>query len=310
MTGPLPTPEAQERTDAPSQFTRRILIIANPTASHFREETLSEIVTRLETVGSSVELRLTKHVGEIAETCAHPDLDVDIVAVAGGDGSINEAAQALQERAFKPALAIIPFGTANVLASELDIPRDPQALANLLATGKPRALHHGLANGRPFYIMASTGFDAEVVHLLPLRLKRKLGKIAYIHTAFRLAWTRRRCIFRVKADTTTTECRMVIAANGKHYGGRYGLFTEGSVLEDGLTLVLLAKDNPLALIRYGLRLWMGTLHKAKDVQIIKTKQAYIESYRPAAVQIDGEPYGGTPLEISIGRTTVPVITAM
>ncbi|MDX5593026.1 diacylglycerol/lipid kinase family protein [Pseudovibrio sp. SPO723] len=307
MTGPLPTPDVQGRTQTPPEFTRRILILANPTASHFKTQTLSEIVTRLEAIGSKVELRLTRHVGEIAETCAHPELDVDIVAVAGGDGSINEAAQALQERAFKPALAIIPFGTANVLASELNIPSNPKDLAHLLATGKTRKLHHGLANGRPFYIMASTGFDAEVVHLLPLRLKRKLGKLAYINTALRLAWTRRRCIFRVKTEGEMIECRMVIAANGKHYGGRYGLFQEGSVLEDGLTLVLLAKDNPVALMRYGIRLWMGTLHRAKDVQILQTKQAYIESYKPAAVQIDGEPYGGTPLEITVGRTTLPIL---
>ncbi|MTI18660.1 YegS/Rv2252/BmrU family lipid kinase [Rhodobacteraceae bacterium RKSG542] len=285
----------------------KVFVLANPTASHFRPDDIKRFVKELERNDVEVEVKLTRRVGEIADTCASSELTADVVVIAGGDGSVNEAAQALQERSLKPALAILPFGTANVLAAEIGLPKEPEKLAELILKKSVRKLTHSLANGRPFYTCASAGFDAEVVHVLPYRLKRQLGKFAFFIKAIHLGLTRRSSQFRVRVNNSSHDCAMVLAIKGKYYAGKNLITPEGSVFERGYHLVLIKKDNLGFLCSLLLRLWLRRFHSAPDVEIIKAEQAYIESYRSAAVQIDGEPFGGTPLVLESTSSTLPVI---
>lgn len=146
----------------------KVLIVANPTSGGYSAEFLDDVRNRLEDLGCKTEIRLTRRAGEIGDICADPSLPVQTLVVAGGDGSVNEALTGFQNHPAPPQLGIIPFGTANVLALELGLPRNAKAIAELIRRGKTRQLHYGLANGRPFVLMASAGFDAEVVHAVPL----------------------------------------------------------------------------------------------------------------------------------------------
>ena len=93
-----------------------------------------------------------------ARSAADPALNVSTLVIAGGDGSINEALTGFQDHPDPPQLAVIPFGTANVLALELGLPRTPRAIAEMIFQERTKPLHYGIANGRPFVLMASTGF--------------------------------------------------------------------------------------------------------------------------------------------------------
>ncbi len=106
--------------------------------------------------------------------------DFDVVVAAGGDGTINEVANGLiKATGAVPPLAIIPLGTANVLAEEIGLRGQPAAIAKAIACGDRITVHLGLANGRHFIMMAGVGFDAHVVANVDLALKRRTGKIAY-----------------------------------------------------------------------------------------------------------------------------------
>ena len=109
-----------------------------------------------------------------------------MVVVAGGDGTINETADGLVHRDLLnikttrfPSLAIIPIGTANVLAAETGLGRKPRNAARVIAYGDIQPAWVGLANGRVFCQMAGVGFDAHVVDNVDAGLKKRLGKAAY-----------------------------------------------------------------------------------------------------------------------------------
>ena len=85
------------------------------------------------------------------------------VVAAGGDGTISLLANELPENT---PLAILPLGTENLLAKYLGISAEPVALANMIVAGDCRQLDVGRANGKLFLVMASCGFDADVVHRL------------------------------------------------------------------------------------------------------------------------------------------------
>jgi diacylglycerol kinase family enzyme len=108
---------------------------------------------------------------------------VPLVVAAGGDGTVAEVASGLAGSA--ALLGILPFGTANVLAWELGLPPAPERAARVLFAGRAAELRPGLArfgdgSSRLFVQMLGAGFDAAVVANLDLRLKRRVGKAAYV----------------------------------------------------------------------------------------------------------------------------------
>lgn len=288
----LPSPAASFRT-APCD----VLIMANPTAGGYRPKLLAKVREKLQAGGCKVTLHLTTHAGEIGEICADPKLAVGLLVIAGGDGSINEALAGFQSNPAPPDLAVIPFGTANVLACELGLPRRSGAIAGAILRRRTKPLHAGLANGHPFVLMASSGFDAEVVHGIPLSLKRRLGKLAYVITAIRIGLTRETSDLTAEIDGETLHGKLAVTTNGRFYGGPFVISPDASVTKAGLQLLLLEKDDPLSSFRFGLALLMGRVHKAKGVTVRNFKRARILANRPVPVQIDGDPFGTTPVEI-------------
>ncbi|WP_428687993.1 diacylglycerol/lipid kinase family protein [Roseibium sp.] len=282
------------------------LILANPTSGGYRPDVLDGVRTRLEDKGWQVEIRLTRHAGEIGEVCSDPKLPVKTVVIAGGDGSINEALTGFQNHPAPPQLAVIPFGTANVLALELGLPRKAAAIADMISNQKIEQLHYGLANGRPFVLMASAGFDAEVVHAVPLALKRRLGKLAYVITAFRTGLTRKGPTLKVCLDGVTATGKLAVASNARHYGGPFTI-CPGGVTDAGLHMLVLEKDDPLSSLRFGLALMSGRIHKARGAFVKPFRTATIEAESPVAAQVDGDPFGATPLDIRQSDKTVPVL---
>lgn len=296
---------ASPRTITPD-LAGKVLIMANPTSGGYRAEFLDEVRNRLEDLGCRTEIRLTRHAGEIGEICSDPSLQVKTLVVAGGDGSINEALTGFQDHPQPPELAVIPFGTANVLALELSLPRTPKAIADMVYQGKSKPLHFGLANGRPFVLMASTGFDAEVVHAVPLTLKRRLGKLAYVITALKAGLTRKSTSLTIEMDGVQLKGKFAVASNARHYGGPF-VICPGGATDPGLHMLVLERDDPWSSFCYGIALLLGRIHKARGASVTPFKTALISANGPVAAQVDGDPFGATPLEIRQTDKTVPVL---
>ena len=104
----------------------------------------------------------------------------ELVFVWGGDGMVQRCADVLAGS--DAALAIVPAGTANLLASNLEIPQDIEKAVDIGLHGGRRALDAGRMKGERFLVMAGAGFDAMMIREADNGLKDRLGRVAYVWT--------------------------------------------------------------------------------------------------------------------------------
>ena len=104
----------------------------------------------------------------------------DLLFIWGGDGMVQRCIDALADE--KPALAIIPAGTANLLAKNLGIPADIAEAVRIGLHGDRRTLDTGRVNGERFAVMAGVGIDALMIRDADSGLKDRVGRLGYIIT--------------------------------------------------------------------------------------------------------------------------------
>lgn len=281
------------------------VIVVNPDAGGERRRLAARVGAHLAARGCRVVIEDAArrgHIRRLAETTR-----ADALLVAGGDGSINEAARGLLARSEpRPALGVIPQGTANVLTRELGLPRDSAALAEIFARGETKPLHVGLANGRPFVLMASAGIDAAVVESVDPRLKRKIGRLAYAVAAARILMRGEFPDIEAETDAGRLRAKCVIVAKSKFYGGSCVIDASADATRPGLGLVALTEVSPratLALLRY---FASGRLDEAGCVRKLAVRRVTLRGARGAA-QIDGDYLGPTPVEICEAEETLDIL---
>lgn len=288
---------------------RRVLVIYNPAAGRNRRRKLAEVVELLKQRGCVVAERQTTQRGDAEQFAREASAaEFDVVVAAGGDGTVNEVVNGLVARPDRPRLAVIPLGTANVLALEIGLdPKDAEAIADTIAGGPARTVHLGLANGRHFVLMAGAGLDAHVVEGVNVALKRRTGKLAYVVESLRQAFGYDFPALQIRANGQTYEGRMAVACKGRFYGGPF-IAAPGARLEDPtLEVCILPKSGVGGVVRYGLALPMNKLADLPEVQVVSAESITILGPRGAPLQGDGDIVARLPAEISIARETVELI---
>lgn len=308
---------APGREDGPDRHPRprRVGVIANPAAGQRQGRRLSRALTALHRAGCRVEVQETLRPGDatrFARALAESG-KVDVVVAAGGDGTINEVANAL---AGSPvALGVLPLGTANVLAREVGLPLDPVGAARVIAEGRRRAICLGeltlsaetpMQGPRRFVLMASAGFDAQVVAGVEGAVKRRWGALAYVREAWRRA---RRAA--AGADTcyvvvTTPQGRYVVdraatvvVCNGRRYGGPFVAAPKAALDQPEFQVLLLARSGLWNTLRYGLALILGRLHRLSDVTVLAATRVSIAQDGAYPLQADGDILAHMPVELSV-----------
>ena len=115
-----------------------------------------------------------EHVGDLI------DEGVDLLFVWGGDGTVQRVIDAVAGRPVN--LAILPAGTANLLATNLGLPRDLGECVRIGLHGGRRTLDVGKVNGERFAVMTGVGLDAMMIRDADAGLKDKVGRLAYVWT--------------------------------------------------------------------------------------------------------------------------------
>jgi YegS/Rv2252/BmrU family lipid kinase len=278
------------------------LVIHNPAAGR-RRNLLARTLRRLRGLGCRVEVRQTAARGDAA-AIARAASGCDAVVAAGGDGTIGEVINGLI--AANPAipLAVLPLGTANVLAAEMNLPADPSALAQVIARGEARPVSLGRVRDQAgrvthFAMMAGAGFDAHVVAGIDLRLKRLFGKGAYVAESLRQLAIFRFPRYRVTIDGVATEAASVIVANGRHYAGRYVCAPEARLDQPVLQVCLFDTGGAMAVLRYVLALQSGGLARRADVRIVAGRRVVISAPEGEPLQADGDIVARLPVEIDV-----------
>jgi len=271
----------------------RVQLIANPVAGRDAVAVIEQARQYLEAQGVEVCLALTCGRGDAERFAAQgADGGFDRLVVAGGDGTVNEVVNGMTEGS--PPLAVLPVGTTNVLALEAGLPwRIDQACA-VAVHGTPLSIHLGLADDRRFVLMAGVGFDAAVVRDVDLRLKRRLGKGAYLLSAWR-HWRRLQTTPVRIVDDAGQDYRAygAIVSNARCYGGRFTLTPEASLTADCLDVCLIVRPGRQALLMAGVALLTGrALPPPWGVHL--RGRRFTASGDRVPVQIDGDVAGELP----------------
>ena len=289
---------------------RQILVIHNPTAGWRSAGFCESVIARLGTLGVMFDLRQTTAPGDAGRIISETDLSkYAVVAVAGGDGTINEAANALAglpEPLSAPPLGIIPTGTANVLAREIGLARSVEQVADCLMTGEGRTVQAGRINGRVFLAMASVGFDAWVVDTVNRRVKRVLSKGAYVlQTLIGLAVWRPQML-DVEIDGEQIEATTVVVMNGRHYGGSFVMAPEASLFEPVFHVYALRRHSVVSIARCGIDLALGRIAGNRNVYT-STARTLTISNGDGPIQADGDMAGRLPARFEAGAAELNLL---
>lgn len=280
------------------RLTMQVEIIANPVAGGRATRMAERVMAALRERGAAVRLRRTRDAGHARAIAAEAAAQgVDRLVVAGGDGTINEAINGLAGA--RTPLAIVPGGTANVLAHELGWPDDPEAIADLVVHGEARRIDLGTIGDRRFVLMASVGLDAEVVARIDPRLKRRLGRLAYVATTLERLWRRYPTRIEVEHDGGTARVAGAIAAKACHYGGPFIATKRAGLMRPLFVLVLAHDVSPRAHLRYAAALARGALEQAEGISIHETTRVVFRAPADLPVQADGDLVGATPATIEL-----------
>ncbi len=235
--------------------------------------------------------------GWCAELIRHEGDALICIVAAGGDGTVAD----VFNRFPGAPVAILPAGTENLLARFLKIPQSGRAVGQIIVEGARRKLDLCQLGARRFALMASAGFDAEVVRRLHGARTGRIRRSSY----FQPIWQTLRMYdypeLRLWVDDQPAPLvgRLAIAVNLPAYA--LGLPVAAAARgDDGFVdLRLFQRGSAFQILRYFLNLLTAGHERLGDVCSLQARRIRIESDRPVPLQVDGDPAGWTPAEISV-----------
>ena len=284
---------------------RRAAVIYNPYAGRLarRAHLLQRSIDLLRQQGTQATLIATTGPGT-AGLLAKREIDsgVDLIVAAGGDGTTNEILNGMVHSAVP--LAILPAGTANVLAHELKIKHGLLHAAGSIASLQPRRISLGVMRAagfeRYFLLMAGIGLDAQIVYDINLDLKAAAGKLAYyvggVAQLFRPIPQ-----FDVIVSAKIHRCGFALISNVRNYGGDLEIACGASLLRDDFELVLFEGSSAFGYLRYLLGVALKRVDRVRGCTVLRATSATFEAASDPAVytQIDGELACRLPVKIDV-----------
>ncbi len=301
----------------------RLLLIVNPSASSVTARGRVVIAKALG-ADHQVTVAETTHRGHATELARQGAADgFDVVAVLGGDGTLNEAANGLAGS--DTALAPLPGGSTNVFARTLGLPDDPieatVVLLDSLALDAIRRIGLGIVNGRHFLFHVGIGFDAAVVAEVERRgsLKRWANHALFGWAAFD-TWLRRydrkrpRFAVRVENSSTIDVGQFTVCLNTDPYsyvGTRPFTVAPEATLDRALSVVTIRSLDAIPLLRV-LASALGSgkyLRRSNNVaRHVDVTSLSVEGYGPVPHQVDGDYLGDVDrLDIRYERDAIALV---
>ena len=297
---------------------RRALFVFNPVAgAGAAEERIPAVRDGLLREAGEVHLAQTESPNHAAELARQASEDgYDLLAVQGGDGTVNEAVQGLAGRD-SPALLVLPGGTANVLIHEVGLPTDPLGVIAALPGLVPRPVPLGLVEldsgtSRFFLVMCGAGLDAEIAAVTTSGMKNRIGLAAFwLHGAVQVLrrFPQLRVASPADAGASSGASSLVVISKSRAYGGGLVLTPGANLLADRLAVADFTGTSRIRCCGYLLAgvcaqagWWPGIRHTACE-------QVRLEpcGRSPVQVQVDGEVVGRLPARVSLLSKTLNLL---
>lgn len=278
---------------------QKALLIINPISGTRSKDGLAETVKfRLAPFGIHTIAVETKGSGDAFSMAGQAVKEgFDMVISAGGDGTVNEVANAL---AFSNCtLGILPYGSGNGLARSVGVPQDIFAALKLIEAGNVLTCDRGIVNGKPFYCTFGVGFDALVSEKFASMKKR--GKATYIKSAIRefLNYQSKAYAIIINGKVITEKALLIAVCNAPQYGNNAYIGPKAKLTDGLLDITVVHTDNPFNTFLMSMDMLTGMLDKNRGIGTFRAPAVTIVRTEEGPVHLDGEPMQmGKHLDIS------------
>jgi len=270
---------------------------------------LLELVRELRRLG--LRPRMFKSRDRLHDWVARPEIRRQLVCIvaAGGDGTASDVVN----RHPGVRLALLPLGTENLLARFLGVPASGAGVARLIADEQVRVLdlcQLTCAQGeRRFTLMASAGFDADVIQRLHHSRRGNISRFSYVQPILESVRRYEYPEIRLWVDDAASAAkgRLVLVCNAPIYA--LGLAVARNAVEDdgAFDLRLFRRGSAFQMVRYLCNLALGSHERLWDVDSLRGRRVRIESDVPVPIQVDGDPAGWTPAKIHVLPAALEVV---
>jgi diacylglycerol kinase (ATP) len=283
-----------------------IWFIVNPISGGKKKHSkIVELIDRqLDTKIYLPKICYTEYAGHATEIAAEAvKNNVPTVVAIGGDGTVNEVGKALIHT--KTALGIIPTGSGNGLARELEIPLKPAKAIESLNTPVSKQIDVCYVNDLPFFCTAGVGFDAHCAEIFSKKSER--GLWTYIKVAFTEFWKSKplKCVFA----GNDYEVFSITFGNASQFGNN-AYITPTAVIDDGfIDCTIISPPSVLQSLRMISQLFNGNIHSSELSENYRGTKFKLKNEQNFLIHYDGEPLqlNTNELIISISEKSLRVI---
>jgi diacylglycerol kinase (ATP) len=273
----------------------RVLVFASPKAgSGQRREQLPRLMNLLAAAG--VDHQWVDSIWQLKNELQEGPGNCVVVA-AGGDGTISLAASIVSPTC---PLVPMPLGTENLLARQFGHTAQAEDVIRTIRHGHPLQLDAGLANDRPFLIMTTCGFDAEVVRGMHLTRRGHIRRWSYFGPIIRALRKYRFPELTIRIDgEETLQCCWAMVFNLPRYGGGLKIEPDAEGNDGMLDVIMFQGGSIFSGIKYVCGIWAGLHLKFADIQRRRGRVIEITSVARVPYEMDGDYVGRLPLQIKV-----------
>jgi diacylglycerol kinase (ATP) len=229
-----------------------------------------------------------------------------IVVAAGGDGTVDTVACELLGK--ETALGILPLGSVMNVARMLDIPRDLEGAATIVATGEVRTIDVGEAKGQIFFEGGSVGLNAAVFREAQ-QADSDRGRYRALWAALwvLLRYRPPRMVLHLDDRVLTTRALAIAVANGPYSGLGFTVAPDAAIDDGMFDVVIFSRFSRTELIRYFVSIAFGRRRYSAKTATYRSSRVHIEGVHPLPCRADGHDLGSTPVEYVVRPGTLRVI---
>ena len=241
----------------------------------------------------------------------------DVIAAAGGDGTVNEVLNGIGDDPdgfAKTRLGVLPLGTVNVFARELNIPLKLERAWRVLKRANEMKIDLGRVDfsedskpaQRYFMQLAGAGLDARAIELVSWKLKKSAGPLAYVVAGFQ-ALTEKQAQITARADGKKISGELLLLGNGRYYGGPFEIFPDAGLCDGRLDACAFPKVDLPTLAKLAPKFLLQQKLSEPRIQRLTGDEIELTSDIPAAFELDGEWVGQLPARFTMERQKLRVV---
>jgi diacylglycerol kinase (ATP) len=293
-----------------NRYRNALLIYNGKAGQEDMDSTLGDCIGELTSCCDELTLYGTKSKSDAERICRDKGGNYELIIILGGDGTVHECVNGLAQLPDRPKTAILPAGTCNDFSRSLMIPQNIKQAAMLIKYGRIEEIDIVKANDRYFSNFWGVGIIADASQNVNEAVKGIFGKISYYLSAFQTLQQAESFTFKAEIDGKAVEEKavMVFVANGR-FIGTSELPLSPQKYNDGVVDIFIIKEAGFTLLKEVLAAkGTGKLNEnSGEILHFQAKNASIETNPSQSIDMDGEVYTDTPMQMEVLNKHIPFI---